>query len=161
MLFYLSYSLFLSKDTFYLRNRIFLIGLLLLSIIIPLLKVLNIFAVDSTIEHTNPMNSIILSGTIIGATVSEKINSFDLYNLFIWLYFSITGLFLTRALTSISRTFMIIHKGTIQDTKFPKVVLSDMEHPPFSFFPYVVIPKKTFESGDYLEILAHEKAHIR
>jgi beta-lactamase regulating signal transducer with metallopeptidase domain len=36
-----------------------------------------------------------------------------------------------------------------------------MEHPPFSFFPYVVIPKKTFESGDYLEILAHEKAHIR
>jgi len=161
MLFYLSYILFLSKDTFYLRNRIFLIGLLLLSIIIPLLKVLNIFAVDSTIEHTNPMNSIILSGTIIGATVSEKINSFDLNNLFIWLYFSITGLFLIRALTSISRTFMIIHKGTIQDTKFPKVVLSDMEHPPFSFFPYVVIPKKTFESGDYLEILAHEKAHIR
>jgi hypothetical protein len=41
------------------------------------------------------------------------------------------------------------------------VVLSEMEHPPFSFFPYVVIPKKTFESGEYLEILEHEKAHIR
>ena len=70
-------------------------------------------------------------------------------------------LFLLRALTSVAQTFMIIRKGTIQDTKFPKVVLSEMEHPPFSFFPYVVIPKKTFESGDYLEILEHEKAHIR
>jgi beta-lactamase regulating signal transducer with metallopeptidase domain len=161
MLFYLCYILFFSKDTFYLRNRIFLIGLLLLSIIIPVLKVFNIFAVDSTIEHTNSMNSIILSGTIIGATVSEKITSFDLNSLFIWLYFSISVFFLLRALTSMARTLMIIRRGSIQDTKFPKVVLSDMEHPPFSFFPYVVIPKKTFESGDYLEILAHEKAHIR
>jgi beta-lactamase regulating signal transducer with metallopeptidase domain len=161
MLFYLCYILFLSKDTFYLRNRIFLIGLLLLSIIIPLLKVFNIFAVDSAVEHANPVNSIILSGTIIGATVSEKITSLDLNSLFIWLYFSITGLFLVRVLSSVTRTFMIIRKGTILDTKFPKVILSDMEHPPFSFFPYVVIPKKSFESGDYLEILAHEKAHIR
>jgi beta-lactamase regulating signal transducer with metallopeptidase domain len=161
MLFYLCYILFFSKDTFYLRNRIFLIGLLLLSIIIPVLKVFNIFAVDSTIEHTNSMDSIILSGAIIGATVSEKITSFDLNSLFIWLYFSISVFFLLRALTSMARTLMIIRRGSIQDTKFPKVVLSDMEHPPFSFFPYVVIPKKTFESGDYLEILAHEKAHIR
>jgi hypothetical protein len=126
-----------------------------------LLKVFNIFAVDSAVEHANPVNSIILSGTIIGATVSEKITSLDLNSLFIWLYFSITGLFLVRVLSSVTRTFMIIRKGTILDTKFPKVILSDMEHPPFSFFPYVVIPKKSFESGDYLEILAHEKAHIR
>jgi hypothetical protein len=161
MLLYLCYILFFSKDTFYLRNRIFLIGLLLLSLIIPLLKVFNFFAVDSTIEHTNSMNSFIVSGAIIEATLSEKITSFDLNNFIVWLYFSITGLFLLRALTGVARTFMIIHKGTIQDTRFPKVVLSEMEHPPFSFFPYVVIPKKTFESEDYLEILAHEKAHIR
>jgi len=126
-----------------------------------LLKVFNIFAVDSGMEHANPVNSIILSGTIIGATVSEKITSLDLNSLFIWLYFSITSLFLVRALSSVAMTFMIIRRGTLLDTKFPKVVLSDMEHPPFSFFPYVVIPKKIFESGDYLEILAHEKAHIR
>jgi len=44
---------------------------------------------------------------------------------------------------------------------FPKVVLSEMEHPPFSFFPYVVIPKKTYKSSDYLEILEHETAHIK
>jgi beta-lactamase regulating signal transducer with metallopeptidase domain len=161
MLLYLCYFLFFSKDTFYLRNRIFLIGLLLLSIIIPLLNVFNIFASDSSIENTNSINSIILSRTSLEATVSEKITSFDLNSILIWLYFSITGLCLLRVLTSLTRTFIIIRKGTIQDTKFPMVVLSEMEHPPFSFFPYVVIPKKTFESGEYLEILEHEKAHIR
>ena len=161
MLFYLSYILLFSKDTFYLRNRIFLLLLSLLSIIIPLLKDYNFFVGNSTIEHANSMNNIILSGIIIGESVSEKITSFDLNNLYIWLYFSISGLFLLRVLISLTRTFIIIRKGTIQDIKFPKVVLSEMNHPPFSFFPYIVIPKKIYNSGDYLEILAHEKAHIK
>ncbi len=161
MLLYLCYILFFSKDTFYLRNRIFLIGLMLLSIIIPIQNVFNFFVSDSLIENTNSINSIVLSRTSFEATFSEKITSFDLNNILIWLYFSITGLFLLRILSSVARTFMIIRKGTIQNTKFPKVVLSEMEHPPFSFFPYVVIPKKTFESGDYLEILEHETAHIK
>jgi len=161
MLLYLCYILFLSKDTFYLRNRIFLIGLLLLSIIIPFLNVFNIFATESSIENTNSIKSIILSETSLEATVSEKITSFDLNSILIWIYFLVTGLFLLRILSSVTQTFMIIHKGTIQYTKFPKVVLCEMKHPPFSFFPYVVIPKKTFESGDYLEILEHETAHIK
>jgi bla regulator protein blaR1 len=161
MLLYLCYILSFSKDTFYLRNRIFLIGLLLLSIFIPLLNVFNIIVTESSIENTNSIKSIILSGTSLEATVSEKITSFDLNSILIWIYFLVTGLFLLRILSSVAQTFMIIQKGTIQNTKFPKVVLSEMEHPPFSFFPYVVIPKKTFESGDYLEILEHETAHIK
>jgi len=161
MLLYLCYILFFSKDTFYLRNRIFLIGLLLLSIIIPLLNVFNIFATESSVENTNSIKSIILSGSSLEATISEKITSFDLNSILIWIYLLITGLFLLRIISSVAHTFMIIRKGIIQNTKFPKVVLSEMEHPPFSFFPYVVIPKKTYESGDYLEILDHETAHIR
>ncbi len=161
MMLYLCYILFFSKDTFYLRNRIFLLGFLILSIIIPLLNVFNIFGSDSSIENTTAINSIIQSGTSLEATVSGKITSFDLISIIIWLYFSITGLFLLRILSGIARTFMIIRKGTVQDTRFPRIILSEMEHDPFSFFPYVVIPKKTFESGDYLEILEHETAHIK
>jgi beta-lactamase regulating signal transducer with metallopeptidase domain len=160
MILYLCYTIFFSKDTFYLRNRIFLIGLLLLSIIIPFLNVFNIFATESSIENTNSIKSIILSGTSLEASVSEKITSFDFNSILIWIYFLVTGLFLFRILSSVAQTFMIIRKGTIQNTKFPKIVLSEMEHPPFSFFPYVVIPRRTYESGDYLEILEHETAHI-
>jgi len=56
---------------------------------------------------------------------------------------------------------MIIRRGTILDLKFPKLVISDIEHPPFSFFPYVVIPRRIYENGDYLELLEHENTHTR
>jgi bla regulator protein blaR1 len=161
MLLYLCYVLFFSKDTFYLRNRIFLIGFLLLSIIIPLLNVFNIFDTESSTGNTNSVKNIILSGTSLEAIVSEKITSFDLYSILIWINFIVTGLFLLRIISSVAQTLMIIRKGTIQNIKLPKVVLSEMEHPPFSFFPYIVIPKKTYESSDYLEILEHETAHIK
>jgi len=107
------------------------------------------------------MTSIILSGSVFSAAVSEKIGTVNVYNLFLWLYFSVSSLFLLRALISLIRTFMIIRKGTLQDTKFPRVVISDSEQPPFSFFPYIVIPKNTFESIDYNDIVEHEKAHVR
>jgi hypothetical protein len=46
------------------------------------------------------------------------------------------------------------------DSSFPKVILSELGHPPFSFFPFIVIPKNTYESADYSQILKHENAHI-
>lgn len=159
-LFYLCYILFLSRDTFYLRNRIFLIGILILSILIPLLKVFNISDGISTSETSNVINEILSSGTIIGATVSEKITSFDINNLLIWIYFSISGIFILRGLISVIRTLIIVRHGTLIDNSFPKVVLSEFDHTPFSFFPYIIIPKKTHECGDYTQILAHENAHI-
>ena len=160
ILFYLSYILFFSRDTFYLRNRIFLIAILLLSILIPVLRVFNISSDVSTSETSYIINEIISSGTIIGASVSEKINSFDINNLLIWIYFSISSLFLLRVLISVIRTLIIIRKGTLIDSSFPKVIISDLDHPPFSFFPYIVIPKKLYESEGYSQILAHENAHI-
>jgi beta-lactamase regulating signal transducer with metallopeptidase domain len=125
------------------------------------MNVFNFFITDSSIEKTNAIYSIILSGNSFEATLSEKITSFDLNSLLIWLYFSITSLFILRLAFSVLRTFTIIRKGTVQDTKFPKVVLSEMDYPPFSFFPYVVIPKKTYERIENLEILEHETAHIK
>ena len=161
MLLYFCYILFFSKDTFYFRNRIFLIGLLLFSITIPLLNVFSQPATGSSVESTNSIKSIILSGSSLEATISEKITSFDLNSILIWIYFLVTGLFLLRIIYSVAHTFMIIRKGIMQNTRFPRVVLSEMDHPPFSFYPYVVIPRKTCESSYYPEILNHETAHIR
>ena len=161
MVAYLSYKLFFSRDTFYLRNRIFLILILVLSIIIPLFKIFNLPASNETTVSANSVNALIISGTHIQTNVSEKIISFDFYNLLVWLYFLIAGIILFRGLISLARTYMIIREGTVLDIKFPKLIISDQEHPPFSFFPYVVIPRRTYESGDYLELLEHENTHIR
>jgi len=159
-LFYLSYFLFFSRDTFYLRNRIFLIGALPLSILIPLMKVFNITSDVSKSQTSSVINEIISSGSVIGATVSEKINVFNINNLLFWIYFSISGLFLLKVFISVIRTLIIIRQGTLINSSLPKVIISELDHPPFSFFPYIVIPKKTYESADYSQILKHENAHI-
>ena len=161
MLFYLSYLLFFSGDTFYRRNRVFLIGILLLSIIFPFLKISSFSSVEAASVATNTINELIVSGSNIGVTVSDKITSFDVNIFLLWLYFSVASLILLKVFISLTRTYMIIMRGTRLGKDFPMVILSDMEHPPFSFFPYIVIPQKIYDSGDFPEILRHEKAHIR
>jgi len=161
ILFYLSYILFFSRDTFYQRNRVFLIGILMLSIVFPSLKISNFSSSETTSVVTNPINELIVSGANIGATVTEKITSFDINNFFFSLYFLVASLILFNLLISLTRIYMIIKRGKRLGKDFPMVILSDMEHPPFSFFPYIVIPQKIYDSGDFPEILRHEKAHIR
>lgn len=161
MVLYLSYLLLFIRDTFYRRNRILLIGILLVSILLPFLKISSFFPVDTASVSANPVIVLIESGSNIGATFSEKIASFDVSNLLLLIYFFVTGIILIKVLVSLARTYMIIRKGTILDNGFPKVVLTDKEYPPFSFFSNIVIPRKIYEDGDYLEILKHENAHVR
>jgi len=110
--------------------------------------------------QTSSLSSFIASGKVIGTTVSERLLSFDISSFFVWFYFLIGAFYLVRISASLARTFLIIKRGTILTRKFPRVVISDLDNPVFSFYPFVVMPKKIFESGDYHEILAHEEAHI-
>jgi hypothetical protein len=162
MVLYLCFILFFSRDTFYRRNRIFLIIIMVLPFIIPFLRLFSFSYYYTTVtEPVIVMKDIILTGAMVGTAVTEKVNSFSFTNLAIWIYFIVTGLFLLRGVISVAKTFEIIRKGRVIDTTFPKVILSDHDHPPFSFFPYVVVSAKTIESDCYRDILEHEFTHIR
>jgi len=158
ILFYISYILFFSRDTFYLRNRFYLIGILVLSTLIPLFKFYDASVRILPSGHSNVLSAVITSGNTLEESV--RINSIDINNLVVGLYFTISTVLLFKLLISVIRTFKIIRKGTLIKTSFPKVVLSEIDHPPFSFFPYVVIPVKTYESDYYSQVLSHENAHI-
>jgi hypothetical protein len=158
---YACYFLFFSTDTFYRRNRIYLLMILILPFIIPLIKIFTSSPAIAVIEPVKKMNEIIISGAMAQTTITEKITSANLNNLFIWFYFAIAGLLLLRVLISVTKAYSIIRLGTLHDTSFPKVILSELEYPPFSFFPFIVIPKNKFESDDFTEILNHENAHVR
>lgn len=158
ILFYISYHLFFSRDTFYLRNRFYLLGTLVLSILIPLFKFYKASSGIVPFEHSIVLSAINTSGNTLEEAV--KLNSFDFISLITWIYFSVSTILLLKLLISVIRTLKIIRKGTLLKTSFPKVVLSKVDHPPFSFFPYVVIPVKTFESAEYPSVLSHENAHI-
>jgi hypothetical protein len=160
-IFYLCYILFFSTDTFYLRNRIYLLISLILSFIIPLVKISGFSTGVVPIEPMKRMNDIILSSSRGESTIAEKVSSINLNNLFTWFYFAVAGLLLLRVLISVTKAYSIIRKGTLKDTVFPKIILSEMGYPPFSFFPFVVIPGNKYNSADYGEILRHESAHVR
>jgi hypothetical protein len=161
VIFYSCYFLFFSTDTFYRRNRIYLLISLILPFIIPLTKFFTSSSAVAAIEPMKKMNEIIISGAMAETTITEKITTANLNNLFIWFYFAIVGLLLMRLLISVIKAYSIIRKGTLHDSSFPKVILSELEYPPFSFFPFVVMPKNKVESIDYHEILKHENAHVR
>lgn len=158
---YLFFLLFFSRDTFYLRNRIFLIMILILPVIIPLIKTLSLTGRNAASEPVTAIDGIITSGVLLETSVSEKIISFDFINLLIFVYFIAACICLLRVLLSVARTLIIIKEGTTQNTGFPKVVISNTDYPSFSFFPYVVMSRRTFESSDFQEILWHENTHVR
>jgi TonB family protein len=160
-LFYLCYLLLFRKDTFYLRNRIFLILTLLLPTILPAIKIPNLSNSHAPAGPANVIDNIIFSGTATGTAISGTINSFDYNRLFVWIYFIVTGLLLLRGAVSLISTYRIIKKGSVKNSRFPKVIISDNQLPPFSFFPYAVIPAEYFKNGNYSDILDHEFAHIR
>jgi TonB family protein len=159
-LFYICYLLVFRKDTFYIRNRIFLILTLLLPTVFPALKIPVLSENVNKISSSAEMGNVIFSGST-NETIAATINTFDYNSLFLWIYFTVTGLLLLRIIISLISTYRIIKKGTIKDNHFPRVIVSDGQLPPFSFFPYAVIPVEEFGTGNYTDILYHEAAHIR
>jgi TonB family protein len=162
-LLYITFLVFFRKDTFYLRNRILLILTLLLPPLFPLLK---IPVTTDNVVLTGPLNEaygLIPSESATGSvlTTSTIPAPFDFAVYFTWIYLVVAGLLLLRGLISLISTYRIIGKGVVRNNSFPKVVISDFQHPPFSFFPYAVLPKKEYDTGEYGDILDHEFAHIR
>jgi hypothetical protein len=72
-IFFLCYILFFSADTFYRRNRIYLLMSMILPLIIPLTKVFNSSSGIPIIEPVKKMNEIIVSGAMAETTITEKI----------------------------------------------------------------------------------------
>jgi TonB family protein len=159
-LFYLCYLLLFRKDTFYMRNRIFLILTLLLPVVLPVLKIP--VTVKTLVQvPSNTTGNFLFSETVTGTTIPATVHSFDFNSLLLWIYFTIAGLLLLKGVLSLMSTFTIIRKGVLKSSQFPKVIISENQVPPFSFFPYAVIPAEEFTNGNYKDILDHEFAHIR
>lgn len=154
ILLYLCFVLFFRKDTFYLRNRIILILTILLPLLIPLIQV-------SGFAEPAAAITIIHSVISVGATFTGNANTFDYNGLIIAIWLGIAGLLILRTVFGLMKTAAIIRKGSLSADKFPKLIISDMDHPPFSFWPYAVIPRKIIDNGDAEDIITHENAHIR
>ncbi|MBS1320834.1 MAG: TonB-dependent receptor plug domain-containing protein [Parabacteroides sp.] len=157
--FYLFYRLLLSRETFHRFNRIALLGVIILSVAIPFIRIMTDepVAIQRPLQNLEYLLQMAQMQTEIQVQTSQ---SFWLPLLFV-VYLVGCVFFFVRFLYSTIRICRMIGMGEKQvlpDSS--KLVVTDETVCPFSWMGYIVISQKDMEeSGE--EILTHEMAHIR
>ena len=170
--FYLFYKLLMSRDTFHRFNRFALLGLLVLSSLLPLVEasVNSPAAVQETmltLEQLLLLADIQPEGESMAATTPSATVLWLRAALLVYL----TGIvfFIVRNLCSLARLGRLIRQGKrealnsyLPDRKEKNVrlVVHDHDIAPFSWMHWIVIARKDLEENGR-EILIHELAHIR
>lgn len=159
-MFYLFYRLLLSKETFHRFNRMALLGVMLLSCLLPLVKV--------TVEQASPVNAQVMSMEDLllmyqwnsEAVVEEGTRPSHWQEGLVLVYFA--GLFfvIVRHLWSLGRMlYLIRHSRRERLDNGIRLVVHRRKLAPFSWMRYIVISETDLkESGHH--ILVHEMAHI-
>ena len=161
--FYLVFKLLLSKETFHTFNRWVLLLVMVVSILLPWLKVTT--AEPTAIaEGMISLESIIASAEVVNDDAQEGLSAIQL--LFI-IYIMGIAVFFLREVVSVVRLFRLIRRGTPLTAEQAgvsqqgvQVVVMKNEIAPFSWFRHVVLSEKDFRENPR-EILTHELAHIR
>ena len=162
ILFYFVYWLFLRKETFYSANRWFLIVALFAAVLLPFFPFQYSVLVEAENNTTvfRAINDTFKNIPVISE--SETIEeSFNWEQAILLIYLTGAAIFLLRLLT---QTFILIHlmiKYSIKSLNGIRIVENEKYGLPFSFFNIVFINPKFHKQADLLEIMAHEKVHIR
>lgn len=164
--FYLVYKLLLSKETFHAFNRVALLSVVVVSILIPFLKV-------TTAEPAALAEGMISLETLIvsaEAVESEPSAGLTLMQVLFIIYIIGIVVFFIREVVSVFRLVRLMDRGTLLSPEQAEqsglgqqgvrlVVMKD-DIAPFSWFRYIVISEKDWRVNPR-EILTHEHAHIR
>ena len=160
----LIYVFFLRKETFFKINRLFLLGSLLFSVILPLIKlrILNpqpIMLAEVTVTpYRNMIEAITIYSHGFSGSVEQAIIS---TSLFIYIYLAGVAFFLGRFLFRIIQILLIIRKNKIQVADGIKMVLMEKETSPFSFMKYVFVSESLLQSKGYDKMIEHELEHVK
>ncbi|MCR8873204.1 M56 family metallopeptidase [Phocaeicola barnesiae] len=159
-LFYLFYRLLLSKETFHRFNRIALLGVMLISCLLPLVRV----TVDrATVVNTSVMlvEKDMLMYPWEMQTVVQEEAAFPWREWLVAVYLLGIFFFLLRNLWSLVRMlYLIRHSRCRQMENGICLVIHQAGFAPFSWMKYIVISQTDLDENG-TDILIHEEAHIR
>ena len=167
--FYLFYRLLMARETFHRFNRFALLGILLLSCLLPLIEV----SVKQHSEVTQTMLTLeqLLMMADAMSSVGPKVQVQDSTSVWIkvalLVYLAGIFFFALRNVYSLTRLLMLLKSGrreriaTYLPDKGKRVTLivHNRDIAPFSWMKYIVISRKDLEENGR-EILIHELAHI-
>ena len=159
--FYLFYRLLLSKETFHRFNRVALLGILLLSLLIPFCEIT--VPKESEVQQTLvTIEQILTLADHVPQTEVQALPSSIPLWLPVLLCIYLLGIlfFLGRNLYSLFHILRLLH-GERQEKleKGITLIIHDKNIAPFSWMKYVVISEKDLQENSK-EILIHEMAHV-
>lgn len=158
------YVLFLRKETFFKINRWFLLGSVLFSVILPILKfkVFNpqpVMLSEITVTpYRNMMEAITVYSHGFSGNVEQAILS---TTLLIYIYLAGVAFFFGRFLFRILQILLIIRKNEVKNSGGFKMVLLEKETSPFSFLKYVFVSQSLLQNSGYDKMIAHEIEHVK
>ena len=160
--FFIFYFVILKKRTGVIHQRIFLITSMMFSFIIPFIRV------------TYPGNSINIPSGLL--KFNETFNDYFTQNVntaydhpsglswlkFLYLiYFTGMVVCIYRFLASIISLFHIIRQGKVYRHDHFKLVFSDEDISPFSFFHFIMLNRNFYSDAELKNIIVHENVHIK
>ena len=166
--FYLFYKLLMSRDTFHRFNRFALLGLLVLSSVLPLVEV--------SVNRPAPVHETMLTleQLLLLADVQAEGEIVSQPTTALWVrvallvYLAGIVFFAVRNLWSLGRLGVLLRRGRLERladwlpgrTENVRLVVHNRDIAPFSWMRYIVLSRKDLEENGR-EILIHELAHIR
>ena len=158
-LFYLFYRLLLSKETFHRFNRVALLGLLVMSCVVPLIEV-GTGAANVVNRQFFTWEEMLMMAEVSSMTEEVVPPTWSWREVLLLLYLVGIAFFFVRNLWSLARMFGLIDsckKQRLDDDLWLFTHQKDIT--PFSWMKYIVLSEKDYaESGE--TILTHERAHI-
>ncbi|CAM1367305.1 M56 family metallopeptidase [Tenacibaculum xiamenense] len=153
VLFVLVYDLFLSKETFFSKNRWYLLGTASISFVLPLIKFPSVKE-SVPLEYTIMLPEVVLSPQQVIEKTSwyQSINYLDVLFVFGSLVFFVV--FLSKVLKVIT----LIKENEVMVKKGYKLILLEKSTNAFSFFNYIFIGKGIPEEKRE-KVIKHELVH--
>ena len=147
------YYLFLRNDTFFTSIRIyFLLGLVVI-LAIPLVEIP--IYVEKTVSN---INWYVTEGAT--STVIPTAKTFDWLQLLTLLYLIGVVFFSLKFIVQLFSLGKLLTKHKITKQGKYKLVETNRNTSPFSFFNYIIYNKKQFTKDELEQIITHEKTHV-
>ncbi len=160
----LIYVFFLRRETFFKLNRIFLLGSVLFSVILPFLR-FQVFAPRSVMlaEITvTPYMNMIEAVTIYNQDFSNSVEQAVLsVSLLVFAYFGGVIFFLGRFVFRAIQISLIIHKNEVQKLDAFKLIVLEKDISPYSFLDYIFVGRSLQNKDGYDRMILHELEHIK
>lgn len=160
LMFYGLYYALLSRETFFILNRIYLIISLLCGLIAPFGQLF--IAVETTSTTAIMLEPFVVTARSFQQNLATRTEGvWSLSILIEWVYWLGVSVMFLRFLWGILKITKLHKKGVKEHFNGFTVVHTEGIHLPFSFFKYVFINENVLDSQDIPQIMAHEKAHIQ